>query len=57
MCGQVEGQEFVELQKLYVSVYDQASGWFISLKDNMKSQIISHFGHLPGKDPDPQVRH
>ncbi|XP_064832690.1 LON peptidase N-terminal domain and RING finger protein 2-like [Oncorhynchus masou masou] len=50
----VEGQEFVELQKLYVSVYDQASGWFTSLKDNMKSQIISHFGHLPGKDPDPQ---
>ncbi|KAK6309875.1 hypothetical protein J4Q44_G00197560 [Coregonus suidteri] len=50
----VEGQELAELQKLYVSVYDQASGWFTSLKDNMKSQIISHFGHLPGKDPDPQ---
>ncbi|XP_045062398.1 LON peptidase N-terminal domain and RING finger protein 2-like [Coregonus clupeaformis] len=50
----VEGQELAELQKLYVSVYDQASGWFTSLKDDMKSQIISHFGHLPGKDPDPQ---
>ncbi|CAB1347144.1 unnamed protein product [Coregonus sp. 'balchen'] len=50
----VEGQELAELQKLYVSVYDQASSWFTSLKDDMKSQIISHFGHLPGKDPDPQ---
>ncbi|XP_010878373.2 LON peptidase N-terminal domain and RING finger protein 2 [Esox lucius] len=50
----VEGEELAELQKLYASVYDQARGWFTSLKDNMKSQIISHFGDLPGKDPDPQ---
>lgn len=50
----VEGEELVELQKLHDSVYEQASAWFTSLKDHMKSQILSHFGHLPGKDPDPQ---
>lgn len=52
---QVEGEELVELLKLHDSVYEQANSWFTSLKDNMKSQILSHFGHLPSKDPDPQV--
>uniref|UniRef100_A0A668AW30 Si:ch1073-440b2.1 n=1 Tax=Myripristis murdjan TaxID=586833 RepID=A0A668AW30_9TELE len=51
----VEGEELVELLKLHDSVYEQASSWFTSLKDNMKSQILSHFGHLPSKDPDPQA--
>uniref|UniRef100_A0A8B9KYB9 LON peptidase N-terminal domain and ring finger 2 n=1 Tax=Astyanax mexicanus TaxID=7994 RepID=A0A8B9KYB9_ASTMX len=50
----VEGEELTELLKLHDSVYDQATAWFTSLKDNMKSQILSHFGHLPSKDPDPQ---
>ncbi|KAG9348885.1 hypothetical protein JZ751_029202 [Albula glossodonta] len=50
----VEGEELTELLKLHDSVYEQASAWFSSLKDNMKSQILSHFGHLPGKDPNPQ---
>lgn len=45
----------MELLKLHDSVYDQANSWFTTLKDNMKSQILSHFGHLPSKDPDPQV--
>ncbi|KAF7644249.1 hypothetical protein LDENG_00225160 [Lucifuga dentata] len=51
----VEEEELVELLKLHDAVYDQANGWFTSLKDNMKSQILSHFGHLPSKDPDPQA--
>uniref|UniRef100_A0A7N6BMG5 Uncharacterized protein n=1 Tax=Anabas testudineus TaxID=64144 RepID=A0A7N6BMG5_ANATE len=50
----VEGEELVELLKLHDSVYEQANSWFTSLKDNMKSQILSHFGHLPSKDPEPQ---
>lgn len=53
---QVEGEALVELLKLHDAVYEQASNWFTSLKDNMKTQIVSHFGHLPSKDPDPQVR-
>lgn len=55
LSDQVEGEELTELLKLHDSVYDQANGWFTSLKDNMKNQILSHFGHLPSKDPDPQV--
>ncbi|XP_066517577.1 LON peptidase N-terminal domain and RING finger protein 2 [Hoplias malabaricus] len=50
----VEGEELTELLKLHDSVYDQATAWFTSLKDNMKNQILSHFGHLPPKDPEPQ---
>ncbi|XP_026867593.2 LON peptidase N-terminal domain and RING finger protein 2 isoform X2 [Electrophorus electricus] len=49
-----EGEELGDLLKLHDSVYEQATAWFTSLKDNMKSQILSHFGHLPSKDPDPQ---
>ena len=52
---QAYGEELADLLKLHDSVYEQASSWFTSLKDNMKSQILSHFGHLPSKDPDPQV--
>lgn len=55
VCVQVEGEELTELLKLHDSVYDQAMAWFTSLKDDMKSQIISHFGQLPVKDSDPQV--
>ncbi|XP_068602354.1 LON peptidase N-terminal domain and RING finger protein 2 [Brachionichthys hirsutus] len=51
----VEAEELVELLKLHDSVYDQANGWFTSLKEDMKSQILSHFGHLPGRDPEPQA--
>ncbi|TMS06851.1 LON peptidase N-terminal domain and RING finger protein 2 [Larimichthys crocea] len=51
----VEAEELVELLKMHDSVYEQANSWFTSLKDNMKSQILSHFGHLPSKDPDPQA--
>ncbi|KAJ0070233.1 hypothetical protein NL108_006134, partial [Boleophthalmus pectinirostris] len=50
----VEGEELLELLKLHDAVYEQANSWFTSLRDNMKSQILSHFGQLPGKDPDPQ---
>ncbi|XP_024142454.1 LON peptidase N-terminal domain and RING finger protein 2 [Oryzias melastigma] len=51
----VNGEELTDLLKLHDSVYEQASNWFTSLKDNMKSQILSHFGHLPSKDLDPQA--
>ncbi|XP_062303303.1 LON peptidase N-terminal domain and RING finger protein 2 [Osmerus eperlanus] len=51
----VEGAELEKLQKLHDSVYEQATSWFTSLKDNMKSQILSHFGQLPGKEADIQA--
>ncbi|XP_006003946.1 LON peptidase N-terminal domain and RING finger protein 3 [Latimeria chalumnae] len=51
----VEGEEFVDLLCLHDSVYDQAYTWFNSLKQVLKNRILSHFGPMPAKDPDPQV--
>nr|XP_006113615.2 LON peptidase N-terminal domain and RING finger protein 2 [Pelodiscus sinensis] len=50
----VEGAEYEELVRLHDSVYDQAVAWFTSLKENMKAQILSHFGSMPGKESEPQ---
>uniref|UniRef100_A0A8C4YMA8 LON peptidase N-terminal domain and ring finger 2 n=1 Tax=Gopherus evgoodei TaxID=1825980 RepID=A0A8C4YMA8_9SAUR len=50
----VEGAEYEELVHLHDSVYDQAVAWFTSLKDNMKAQILNHFGSMPGKESEPQ---
>nr|XP_060625751.1 LON peptidase N-terminal domain and RING finger protein 2 [Anolis sagrei ordinatus] len=50
----VEGAEYEELVRLHNSVYDQAVSWFTSLKDNMKAQILNHFGSMPGKENEPQ---
>ncbi|XP_075446584.1 LON peptidase N-terminal domain and RING finger protein 2 isoform X1 [Ascaphus truei] len=50
----VGGQEYEELLLLHNSVYGQAMAWFTSLKENMKAQILSHFGSMPGKESEPQ---
>lgn len=50
----VEGQEYEELLLLHNAVYEQAFGWFTSLKDNLKAQILNHFGPMPSKESDPQ---
>ncbi|XP_056411951.1 LON peptidase N-terminal domain and RING finger protein 2 isoform X2 [Hyla sarda] len=50
----VEGQDYEELLLLHNSVYDQALAWFSSLKDNLRAQILNHFGPMPSKDPDLQ---
>ncbi|XP_070799453.1 LON peptidase N-terminal domain and RING finger protein 2 [Pituophis catenifer annectens] len=50
----VEGAEYEELVRIHDSVYDQAVSWFTSLKDNMKAQILNHFGPMPGKEREPQ---
>ncbi|XP_067842336.1 LON peptidase N-terminal domain and RING finger protein 2 [Heptranchias perlo] len=50
----VEGEEYNALVCLSDSVYDQAFTWFNSLKDNMRTQILNHFGPMPGKEPTPQ---
>ncbi|RMC08124.1 hypothetical protein DUI87_15157 [Hirundo rustica rustica] len=51
----VQGQEYAELLVLHDSVYDQAYMWFNSLKQALKGRILSHFGPMPAKDPDPQA--
>ncbi|XP_053311124.1 LON peptidase N-terminal domain and RING finger protein 2 isoform X2 [Spea bombifrons] len=50
----VEGQEYEELLVLHNSVYDQALLWFTSLKDNLKAQILNHFGPMPSKESELQ---
>ncbi|XP_067404253.1 LON peptidase N-terminal domain and RING finger protein 3 isoform X2 [Emydura macquarii macquarii] len=51
----VQGEDYAELLALHDSVYDQAYMWFNSLKQALKSRILSHFGPMPTKDPDPQA--
>ncbi|XP_065412741.1 LON peptidase N-terminal domain and RING finger protein 3 isoform X3 [Chrysemys picta bellii] len=51
----VQGENYAELLVLHDSVYDQAYMWFNSLKQPLKSRILSHFGPMPAKDPDPQA--
>ncbi|XP_038604323.1 LON peptidase N-terminal domain and RING finger protein 3 isoform X2 [Tachyglossus aculeatus] len=51
----VQGEDYAELLGLHDSVYDQAFMWFNSLKQALKSRILSHFGPMPAKDPDPQA--
>lgn len=50
----VEGAEFEELTALHESVYQQSVSWFASLQDHMKKQILSHFGSMPDREPEPQ---
>ncbi|XP_078720869.1 LON peptidase N-terminal domain and RING finger protein 3-like [Lampetra fluviatilis] len=51
----VEGAALTDLCSLHESVYSQASSWFSMLKENMRHQILQHFGPMPGKEPDPQL--
>uniref|UniRef100_H0WNH1 LON peptidase N-terminal domain and ring finger 2 n=1 Tax=Otolemur garnettii TaxID=30611 RepID=H0WNH1_OTOGA len=50
----VEGPEYEELTTLHDSVYEQSVSWFASLQDHMKEQILSHFGLMPDREPEPQ---
>ncbi|XP_035309384.1 LON peptidase N-terminal domain and RING finger protein 2 isoform X3 [Cricetulus griseus] len=50
----VEGAEYEELAALHESVYQQSVSWFASLQDHMKKQILSHFGSMPEREPEPQ---
>ncbi|KAI5125305.1 Lon Peptidase N-Terminal Domain And Ring Finger Protein 2 [Manis pentadactyla] len=49
----VEGPEYEELTTLHDSVYQQSVSWFTSLQDHMKEQILSHFGLMPDREPEP----
>ncbi|XP_032812601.2 LON peptidase N-terminal domain and RING finger protein 3-like [Petromyzon marinus] len=51
----VDGAALTDLCSLHESVYSQASSWFSMLKENMRHQILQHFGPMPGKEPDPQL--
>lgn len=56
LCVQVEGAAEQELQSLHDMVYDQALVWVNSLKTEQKERIEGHFGPMPGKDSELQVK-
>ncbi|KAM9584816.1 LON peptidase N-terminal domain and RING finger protein 2 [Trichechus inunguis] len=51
----VEGPEYVSLISLHDSVYQQSVSWFAALQDPRKAQLLSHFGAMPEREPEPQV--
>ncbi|XP_059832690.1 LON peptidase N-terminal domain and RING finger protein 3-like isoform X1 [Hypanus sabinus] len=51
----MEGESYTELLRLHDAVYDQAYKWFSSLKQGLKTRILSHFGPMPRKDTDIQA--
>uniref|UniRef100_UPI00398F19BA LON peptidase N-terminal domain and RING finger protein 3-like isoform X2 n=1 Tax=Pristiophorus japonicus TaxID=55135 RepID=UPI00398F19BA len=51
----VEGENYAELLRLHDLVYDQAYVWSSSLKQILKTRILSHFGPMPKKDTDIQA--
>ncbi|XP_051876774.1 LON peptidase N-terminal domain and RING finger protein 3-like isoform X2 [Pristis pectinata] len=53
--GKMEGESYAELLRLHDLVYDQAYKWFSSLKQGLKTRILSHFGPMPRKDTDIQA--
>lgn len=50
----MEGPAYEELTALHDSVYQQSLSWFTSLPEHMREQILSHFGLMPDREPEPQ---
>lgn len=49
-------EEKLKLQDLYDQVYRQAHTWFGSLEPRFRDQILQHFGPMPAREIDIQVR-
>ncbi|KAG7461845.1 hypothetical protein MATL_G00195420 [Megalops atlanticus] len=45
----------LKLQELHDQVYEQACGWFQSLKSHFRGQILQHFGPMPERETDLQA--
>lgn len=48
--------ELERLQELHDAVYEQARVWFQNLKIRFHNQILQHFGPMPEREADIQVR-
>lgn len=51
-----DGEELLKLQELHDQVYEQACTWFQNLKTRFRNQILQHFGPMPEREADIQVR-
>ncbi|XP_032269389.1 LON peptidase N-terminal domain and RING finger protein 1 isoform X2 [Phoca vitulina] len=52
----VENEEEIKnLRQLHDLVYSQACSWFQNLRDRFRSQILQHFGSMPGREENLQA--
>ncbi|XP_006075466.4 LON peptidase N-terminal domain and RING finger protein 1 [Bubalus bubalis] len=52
----VENEDEIEnLRQLHDLVYSQACSWFQNLRDRFRSQILQHFGSMPGREENLQA--
>ena len=56
VCQVNDGEELLKLQELHDQVYEQAYTWFQNLKTRFRNQILQHFGPMPEREADIQVR-
>lgn len=50
-------EELKELRELHNLVYNQACSWFQNLRNKFRTQILQHFGPMPDREENIQVRH
>uniref|UniRef100_A0A3B4Z4Z3 LON peptidase N-terminal domain and RING finger protein 1-like n=1 Tax=Stegastes partitus TaxID=144197 RepID=A0A3B4Z4Z3_9TELE len=55
-CRVEDSDELERLQELHDAVYEQARVWFQNLKIRFHNQILQHFGPMPDREADIQVR-
>ncbi|VFV36155.1 lon peptidase n-terminal domain and [Lynx pardinus] len=48
-------EEIKNLRQLHDLVYSQACSWFQNLRDRFRSQILQHFGSMPGREENLQA--
>ncbi|XP_077629323.1 LON peptidase N-terminal domain and RING finger protein 1 [Crocuta crocuta] len=48
-------EEVQSLRQLHDLVYSQACSWFQNLRDRFRSQILQHFGSMPGREENLQA--
>ncbi|XP_075716126.1 LON peptidase N-terminal domain and RING finger protein 1 [Rhinoderma darwinii] len=52
---QVGEEELQQLRELHDAVYTQACRWFQNLRYRFRSQILHHFGSMPGREDNIQI--
>lgn len=50
-------EELKKLRELHNFVYNQACSWFQNLRNKFRTQILQHFGPMPDREENIQVRH
>ncbi|KAL2305164.1 hypothetical protein Nmel_007139 [Mimus melanotis] len=51
-----DGEELKKLRELHNFVYNQACSWFQNLRNKFRTQILQHFGPMPDREENIQVK-